>query len=174
MRLRPVVDADLPAMVRYRGDAEVCRFLPFEPQTADDIRSRIGHLFGGTALTGERGGVVLVIERTSDDAVVGDLVLFHLDALTGTAEIGWVIDPAASGAGLATEAVRALIDTAFGLYGLRRLVARIDAENARSLALAARLGMRREAHLIENEWFKGRWSDEIDFGLLQREWTAGE
>lgn len=174
VRLRPVVDADLEAMVRYRGDADVCRFLPFEPQTAEDIRGRIGHLFGGTSLEGERGGVVLAIERLADGAVIGDLVLFHLDRENGSAEIGWVVSPAATGQGLATEAVRALIDTAFTVYGLRRLVARIDADNARSLALAERVGMRREAHLVENEWFKGRWSDEVDFGILSREWSPGE
>jgi RimJ/RimL family protein N-acetyltransferase len=174
VRLRPVVDADLEAMVRYRGDADVCRFLPFEPQTAEDIRGRIGHLFGGTSLEGERGGVVLAIEHLADGTVIGDLVIFHLDLRAGSAEIGWVVSPAASGRGLATEAVRALIDTAFSVYGLRRLVARIDADNARSLALAERVGMRREAHLVENEWFKGRWSDEVDFGLLSREWVTGE
>ena len=174
VRLRPVVDSDLAAMVTYRGDPEVCRFLPFEPQNADDIRRRIGHLFGGTSLEGERGGVVLAVERLEDGAVIGDLVLFHLDVDAGSAEIGWVVNPAASGRGLATEAVRALVDTAFSTYGLRRLVARIDADNTRSIALADRLGMRREAHLIGNEWFKGRWSDEVDYAVLAREWMPGE
>lgn len=172
VRLRPIVDADVDAMVAYRGDPDVCLFLPFEPQSADDIRERIGRLFGATSLEGERGGLVLAIERREDGAVIGDLVLFHLDAVSGTAEIGWVVSPSAAGRGLATEAVRALVDTAFEVYGLRRLVARIDAENARSIALAERVGMRREAHLVENEWFKGRWSDEVDYALLAREWNA--
>lgn len=171
VRLRPFVESDLDAMAAYRGDAEVCRYLPFEPQTPDDIRGRIGRLFGRTSLEGERAGVILVIERVSDGRVVGDLVLFHLDPQAGSAEIGWVISPAVAGQGLATEAVRALIDTAFGVYGLRRLTARIDAENARSLALAERVGMRREAHHVENAWFKGRWSDELVYALLSREWT---
>ncbi|WP_295822638.1 GNAT family protein [uncultured Microbacterium sp.] len=171
VRLRPFEESDLEAMAAYRGDAEVCRFLPFEPQTPDDIRGRIGHLFGGTTLEGARGGVVLVIE--TDGAVIGDLVLFHLDPEAGSAEIGWVLSPAASGRGLATEAVRALIDTAFDVYGLRRLVAQIDADNVRSAALAERLGMRREAHFVENAWFKGRWSDLLVYAVLDREWAAG-
>ncbi len=172
VRLRPFEERDLEAMVAYRGDAEVCRFLPFEPQTPEDIRGRIGHLFGRTTLEGERGGIVLVIEHEGD--VIGDLVLFHLDPEAGSAEIGWVVSPEASGRGLATEAVRALVDVAFAEYGLRRVTARIDAENARSIALAERLGMRREAHLVENAWFKGRWSDEVDYAVLAHEWTPGE
>lgn len=172
VRLRPFEESDLEAMATYRGDADVCRFLPFEPQSPDDIRRRNGHLMRGTSLEGERGGVMLVIEN--DGTVIGDLVLFHLDIEAGSAEIGWVVSPAASGRGLATEAVRALIDTAFEVYGLRRLVAQIDADNARSVALAERLGLRREAHFVENEWFKGRWSDLLVYAVLDREWMSGD
>ncbi len=172
VRLRPFEERDLDAMAAYRGDAEVCRYLPFDPQTADDIRRRNGALMGRTTLEGENGGVMLAVERLDDDDVIGDLVLFHLDPAAGSAEIGWVMSPAASGRGLATEAVRALIDTAFEVYGLRRLVARIDPDNARSVALAERLGMRREAHFVEEDWFKGRWSDLLVYAVLAREWDA--
>ncbi len=170
VRLRPFEERDLEAMAAYRGDAEVCRFLPFEPQSPDDIRRRIGHLFGRTSLDGDRGGIVVVVE--SDGAVIGDLVLFHLDPEAGSAEIGWVMSPAASGRGLATEAVRALIDTAFEVYGLRRLVAQIDPHNTRSVALAERLGLRREAHFVEKDWFKGRWGDLFVYAVLARDWAS--
>jgi RimJ/RimL family protein N-acetyltransferase len=30
--------------------------------------------------------------------------------------------------------------------------------------------MRLEAHLLENEWFKGDWSDELGFAILEQEW----
>lgn len=172
VRLRPVVETDLEAMAHYRGDPEVCRFLPFEPQTADDIRARVGHVLGGTSLEGDRGGVIVVIERVEDGAIIGDLALFHLDTNSGAAEIGWVVSPAAAGRGLATEAVRALVDTAFSVYGLRRLVARIDPENSRSIALAERLGLRCEASLVENERLTQREGDEVEYTILAREWAA--
>jgi RimJ/RimL family protein N-acetyltransferase len=35
-----------------------------------------------------------------------------------------------------------------------------------------RLGMRREAHLIENEFVKGEWTDELDYANLEREWAT--
>ena len=80
--------------------------------------------------------------------------------------------PAFAGHGYATEAVHTLLHLAFDQLGLHRVVARVDAANRPSLALASRLGMRQEAHLVENEWFKGAWSDEVDFALLASEWTA--
>lgn len=50
------------------------------------------------------------------------------------------------------------------------MTARIDARNLASAAVARRLGMRQEAVLIDNEWFKGQWSTEIDFAILEQEW----
>jgi RimJ/RimL family protein N-acetyltransferase len=170
--LRPLEEADLEAAAVYRGDPEVCRFLPFPPQTADDIRGRIGHILGSTSLEGERGGVPVAIVRRDDGELIGDLVLFHLDAVNGTVEIGWVVRPDAAGRGYATEACRALLDTAFRVYGVRRVVARIDADNTASARLAERLGMRLEARLVENEWFTGRWGDELDYAILAREWRS--
>ena len=89
-----------------------------------------------------------------------------------TAEIGYVINPAYAGHGYATEAARALLAMAFGPLGLRRVVARVDARNPASAGVLRRLGMRQEAVLVENEWFKGAWSTELDFALLDREWRA--
>jgi RimJ/RimL family protein N-acetyltransferase len=65
-----------------------------------------------------------------------------------------------------------MLHLAFDQLGLHRVTARVDVRNEPSLRLAERLGMRREAHLISNEWFKDAWSDEIDFALLEHEWAA--
>jgi RimJ/RimL family protein N-acetyltransferase len=32
--------------------------------------------------------------------------------------------------------------------------------------------MRREAHLVENEFVKGEWSDEFVYAMLRSEWEA--
>lgn len=54
--------------------------------------------------------------------------------------------------------------------GLHRIVARIDERNEPSVKLARRLGMRQEARLVHNEFFKGEWSTEVDFAMLAEEW----
>jgi RimJ/RimL family protein N-acetyltransferase len=35
-----------------------------------------------------------------------------------------------------------------------------------------RMGMRREAHFVENEFVKRRWADELVYAMLDREWQA--
>ena len=34
-----------------------------------------------------------------------------------------------------------------------------------------KLGMRREAHLVENEFVKGEWQSEVIFAVLADEWS---
>ncbi len=88
------------------------------------------------------------------------------------AEIGYVFAPAFGGQGYATEAGHALLHLAFDELGFRRVIARVDSRNQPSVRVVERLGMRLEAHLVENEWFKGEWSDELDFALLESEWLS--
>ncbi len=170
--LRALSDADVEALHSYRGDPETCTYLPFEPQSVGAIRERLAGVMGSASLTTEHAGIVLGVERRSDGRLIGDLVLFHYEAAHGSAEVGWVFHRDMAGKGYATEALVALFDAAFTQLGLRRLHARIDELNTASLRLAERLGMRREAVLVENEWFKGRWSTEVDYGLLDREWRG--
>jgi RimJ/RimL family protein N-acetyltransferase len=53
------------------------------------------------------------------------------------------------------------------------VVARVDARNVASQRVARRLGLREEAHLVSNEWFKGEWTSEVDYALLGHEWRDG-
>lgn len=170
--LRPLREADVDALHSYRGDPETCTYLPFEPQTEAQLRERLAGVMGSTSLATEHAGIVLGAERRSDGRLIGDLVVFHYEPEHGSAEVGWVFHRDVAGQGFATEALETVFDVAFRQLGLRRLHARIDELNTASIRLAERLGMRREAVLVENEWFKGRWSTEVDYGLLDREWRG--
>jgi RimJ/RimL family protein N-acetyltransferase len=35
-----------------------------------------------------------------------------------------------------------------------------------------RVGMRKEAHFMQNQFSKGEWVDELVFAILDREWKA--
>jgi RimJ/RimL family protein N-acetyltransferase len=116
--------------------------------------------------------VTLGAELRETGELVGDVILMYKSAEHGNGEIGWVFHPKVAGQGYATEAATAMLDWGFGPVGLRRVVARLDDRNDASARLCERLGMRREAHLIENEIFKGELTSELDYGILSREWFA--
>ena len=58
----------------------------------------------------------------------------------------------------------------FDELGLHRIEGRIDARNTPSARVLERLGMRREAHFVQNEFIKGEWTDEVVYAVLAAEW----
>ncbi len=78
--------------------------------------------------------------------VIGFVGLSHPEwfpELAHAVEVGWRLHPGAWGHGYATEGGEAGLRWAFETLGLERVIALIDAANERSLAVAARLGLRR-------------------------------
>ena len=172
LRLRPLTAADTDALLSYRGDPEVCRYLPFPPMDAAEIARRLETQWFRTELVNDDEHVTLGAERRDTGELIGDVILFLKSRANGNGEIGWVFHPSVAGQGYATEAATAMLDWAFGHNGLRRVVARLDELNLSSARLCERLGMRLEARLVENEFFKGVLSSELDYGILDREWAA--
>src|SRR5258707_1749380 len=164
--LRPLAVGDADAMLAYRSREDVCRYVPFEPMSRDDIIERITGPWACTELTGEGQSLTLGAQVGETGELAGDVVLFWHSSPHAGRGIGHVFDPAMGGRGYATEAASVMLRLGFEGLGLHRIVARIDERNEPSVRLARRLGMRHEARLVCNEFFKGEWSTELDFAML--------
>jgi hypothetical protein len=53
-----------------------------------------------------------------------------------------------------------LLKLAFDVFGLHRVIGRLEPRNTGSARVLERLGMRKEAHFVENEFVKGEWQSE--------------
>jgi RimJ/RimL family protein N-acetyltransferase len=80
--------------------------------------------------------------------------------------------PDFTGRGYAVEAARAVLDVAFRVMTLHRVIAELDPRNDASIALCKRLGMREEAFYVKDLWFKGGWADTGLYAILREEWLA--
>ncbi|MEV0808073.1 GNAT family protein [Micromonospora sp. NPDC050200] len=171
--LRAFNPADLAALHAYRSRADVTRYLYFVPEDEAATGATLATKCRRTTLRAEGDVLCLavVLRRTGD--LVGDVVLSWTSAAHRQGEIGYVLHPDHAGHGYATEAARELLRLGFDGLGLHRIVGRLDARNTASARVLERLGMRREAHLRENELVKGEWTDEAVYALLAREWRAG-
>lgn len=172
LALRPLGQADVATLVSYRSLPDVCRYVPFEPMTARDVSSRLQGAWSRTTVEEEGDGLILGVELGKTGELVGDVMLHWVSEAHRCAELGYVFHPAHGGNGFATEAGHAVLHLAFDGLGVHRVIARVDARNVASIHVLERLGMRREAYLVQNEWFKGEWTDEIDFALLEEEWRS--
>lgn len=174
LRLRPFRTADLPAMLVLYRLPEVLRYLYVGERSVDEIATALHERKSKTALKAEGDKLVLAVELKESGRCIGEVVLIWLSATHKSAEIGFIIHPDFHGAGYAAEAIRPLIDFAFARMDIHRVIGRCDGRNTASARLMEKLGLRREAHLIENEFVKGEWTDELIFAVLHREWRAKE
>lgn len=120
---------------------------------------------------GPTGELNFCAEDAATGAFVGDISLrLWGDPIHRQGERGFVVHPDAQGRGYATEAAARMLQLGFDEVGFHRIIGRLEARNTGSAAVMERLGMRREAHYVENEWVKGAWESEVVYALLAREW----
>ncbi|THG30950.1 GNAT family N-acetyltransferase [Naasia lichenicola] len=170
--LRPLTSADTDALLAYRSDEESCRYLPFPPMDRTEIDRRLREQWGRVTFDGPEQNITLGVTLKSTGELVGDVVLFLHSPTSRTGEIGYVLHPNQVGSGYASEAATALLRVAFDELGLHRVVGRLDARNDASARVLERIGMRQEALLREDEWFKGEWSSTLIYAILEQDWAA--
>jgi RimJ/RimL family protein N-acetyltransferase len=168
--LRPYRLEDVDAVYAYERLPETARYLENEPMSLAEAKALVNRRIGSSTLAGVGEVLNLVVELAQTGALVGDCVLFWRSE--GQAEVGYVLHPAHHGHGYATEAVGALLRLGFEDLGLHRVAARCDARNTASERVMQRAGMRREAHLVQSEFIKGEWTDELIYAILRSEWAA--
>ena len=77
--------------------------------------------------------------------------------------LGYRIGESAGGKGYASEAVRQVLDFAFGALGLRRIEADARAENLGSVRVLLRNGFVQFGHSRRSFELKGVWYDRLHF-----------
>lgn len=160
--LRPPTDEDRETILRAHNEPELRDpLLHDRPRTAEDLERFYDEV-------AEDGDVALLV--CDDGEVVGQVTLFGVEDDHGTVAY-WVL-PEHQGEGYATEAMELLLDYAFDTRGLHHVVAQVVDYNDPSQALLERLGFEREGRLREHVYRRGRYCDELQYGLLAAEWRA--
>jgi RimJ/RimL family protein N-acetyltransferase len=173
LRLRPFVAGDLDALFAYQSRNDVTQHLYWGPRSRDEVQEAFEGKIAATAIRAEGDFLALAAELASTGEIVGDVVLGLVSEEHRTGELGYIVHPDHHGHGYATEAARAVLRVAFEGLRLHRVTGRLDARNVASARVLEKLGMRREALLVDNELVKGEWQSELVYAILAREWPAG-
>ncbi len=171
--LRAFEPGDHDALYAFQSLPDAVRFVPYEARTPETMRTALTAKLAGRRLAHDGDHLDLAVIEGDDGPLVGDVLLILRSVQHATVEVGYIFHPGHGGRGLATEAVAATVGLAFAA-GAHRVVARVDARNHASRKLCTRLGLRQEAVLVDNELFKGEWSTEVDYAVLDREWPTRE
>jgi RimJ/RimL family protein N-acetyltransferase len=170
--LRRLRESDASAFAAYRSDPEVARYQSWEPPYA--LAKAQALVTGMNARHPDTPGewFQFAVALRDTDQLIGDCAALVRGDDPRQVEIGFTFAKAHQGRGLATEAVRRLLDYLLIERGKHRVSASCDDRNVRSSALMRRVGMRREGLLIQSTWAKGKWTNDELFAVLRSEWQA--
>ncbi len=168
--LRPFVESDAVRYQSYRKLPETVRYMYQHPMTLEQSIERMPR-YARLEFEKDKDIFVLAIQPKAESELAGE-ILFKLESVAAKqGEIGWSLHPDSVGNGYVTEAAKAFLALGFGHFKFHRIFARIDSDNTASIRVAERLGMRREAHLLENDFFNDRWGSEYVYAMLASEFT---
>jgi RimJ/RimL family protein N-acetyltransferase len=174
--LRLLTAADVDDVYAWQSRQDVCRYLLFEPRTRGRVVEKVAEYGAATALSKDNDYLELAVQLHNDETasprVIGTSYFSLHSVENASAEIGWQLHPDFMGRGYAAEAANAMLELAFDTLGLHRVYAELDVRNDASVALCRRLGMREEAHFVQDMMFKGEWADTGVYALLADEWRA--
>lgn len=104
--------------------------------------------------------------------LIGVIELDHLSWFDHKAgEISQKIKKNYQKRGYGTESAMALINYCFEKMKLRKIYADTDPDNKGAQKSLKKLGFKLEGKIREKHYKKGKWVDELDFGLLKKDWV---
>ncbi len=170
VRLRPIERDDLPRFVEWFGDPEARRhlliYLPFSlAQEARWFENLLGRL--------ERQQDVMLAIETADGVHIGNVGLHSIDWKNRAAELGILIgDKAYWSQGYGTDAIRTLLDLAFGEMNLHRVFLRVNDDNARGIRCYEKVGFQREGVSRDAVFYTGAYHDQYVMSILETEFET--
>jgi ribosomal-protein-serine acetyltransferase len=141
-------------------------WMPWEPNTRgpEDVRAFIASCRNSE--TSVDGNGILV-----EGALAGTAGM-RVDLLANAAEIGYWIDRRYEGRGIVTRVSERFLLLAFDELRLHRVELHAAVDNARSRAVAERLGMRQEGVLRDAERVHDGYHDLVVYAILEDEWRT--
>lgn len=169
--LRPPRRSDAPAfLAAVRASRALHGRWTRAPETAARFMAYVERFVPRRGPATQAGFLVL---RKSDDALVG---VFNFSEIVRGAfcstYLGYFGFAPHAGRGLMTEGMALALDAAFRELGLHRVEVNIQPTNARSLALAQRVGFAREGYSRRYVKIAGRWRDHVRLAMLAEDWRT--
>lgn len=161
--LRPIETADYERFALYANDVEV-ELLgggdPPTPRTRASVEAFWQH-------ASEHGSINFAI--ATGGALIGHCGLFHIDAVSQTAEIGITIGERDYwGRGYGRQALHLLVDYGFRLRNLRKIWLTVHGTNHRAIRAYEAVGFSEEGRQRAQVWSDGDYIDLVYMGLIKQ------
>ncbi len=167
--LRELNKEDFASIHSYVSDPEVCRYQTWGPNSEADTQcfldGSIKYQFDSPRYHYE----IAVVTR-ADNKLIGSCSIHITNLQNREGSIGYCYNKQYWRSGYASEAAKAIIKFGFEDLNLHRIFATCDPNNIGSSKVLEKIGMKREGHLRENMWQKGKWRDSFVYSILEDEY----
>jgi ribosomal-protein-alanine N-acetyltransferase len=165
--LRQLKTSDADAVLSLRSNEEVMKYIP-RPylKTKEDALDLIA-LFNDK-IENAIGINWCISFLEEPEKIIGIIGYYRMKPEHYRAEVGYMIFPKHNGKGIVTEALQKVVEYGFKVMKLHSIEAILDPENKGSEKVLLKNGFVKEAHLIENEYYEGRFLDSMIYSLLNK------
>lgn len=166
--LRRIDEGDFEEVMLLRGNPETMKFIP-RPlvKTKEDALAHIAMIEEKIVNnTGINWGIT--VKEENNNKIIGIIGHYRIQPENHRAEIGYMILPEYSGKGYVTEVIKAVVAYGFEEMDLHSIEAVIDPDNVASEKVLIKNGFVKEAHILENELWDGKFWDTVIYSLLKR------
>jgi ribosomal-protein-alanine N-acetyltransferase len=165
--LKQINTNDADAILSLRSNDEVMKYIP-RPylKTKEDALELIA-MFDDKIENGIgiNWGIYFLDEPQKLLGIIG---YYRMKPEHYRAEVGYMLFPEYNGKGIVSEALGRVIEYGFKEMKLHSIEAILDPENIGSERVLLKNGFVKEAHLIENEYYEGRFLDSMIYSLLNK------
>jgi ribosomal-protein-alanine N-acetyltransferase len=167
--LREFTAADFEAVLAYSADPRVTRYLFFGPRDEQSTHDYLEELVASQQEK-PRTRFELAVEDAGSSRLIGACDLSVIER--NVVDLGYMLEVDAWGKGLATEIAEALMEAAFLQLRVERVISTVDVNNAASIRVLEKIGMRWEAVYRKHRRAKNRWWDCHLFTMPREVWEA--
>ena len=168
LTLRKINGDDVEDMFEYSSDARVTEFLTWSPHPDRTYTLEYVSYLQSRYRTGDYYDWAVVLRDSGK--MIGTCGFTRFDYANNSAEIGYVLNAAYRGQGIAAEAVARVLEFGFERLGLNRIEGRYMVENAASRRVMEKCSMTFEGVRREGMLIKGRYRNVGACSILKNEY----
>ena len=166
LTFRALIFEDVNEVFELRSNPDTMRFIPRPLVT--NHQEAIDHIKVIHQTIAAKEGINWALHLNGDPRMIGIIGFYRIKPTSMRCELGYILLPQYRNKGLVTEAVQTALSYAFDTMNMHSIEAIIDPANGPSEKVLIKNGFVKEAHLLENEWYDGKFIDTVIYSLLKR------
>jgi ribosomal-protein-alanine N-acetyltransferase len=164
--LRRVAETDVAEIMELRGNEQTMKYIPRPLVTTTD--EALAHVTMINEKIENNEGINWAITIKGNPKLIGIIGHYRIQPENYRCEIGYMVLPEYWGKGIVTEAIKVVLEYGFEDLQMHSIEAVIDPENKASEQVLLKNGFVKEAHILENEFYGGKFWDTVIYSILKR------